>query len=302
MDVLLIGPAFLDVVAAPVQRLPQPGEELHAAAIELAPGGFAIAAAALSRLGIRAALAAPVGDDGPGRYLLSLLQAEGVELIRGKAQRTPATIALNRAGDRAFLTAGFPADDALREVGLAALREYPACETVHLSCRGPFAEAVALEARAQGRFVSMDCGTDPQWLQSEALRRTLQFADIYLPNAREASLVTGAPDPRAAASALLRLVPSAIVKLGADGVLRADPGGVRHHPTAAKEAIDTTGAGDVFDAGYLAGRVYGFGEPASIRLGQYAAGLSIGALGGTAAAPTPAQARRDLPDLAWPNT
>ncbi|MDA8344398.1 MAG: carbohydrate kinase family protein [Thermaerobacter sp.] len=300
MQVLLIGPAFLDVIAAPVSRLPQPGEELPLSEIALAPGGFAIAAVALRRLGITAGLAAPIGDDGPGKYLRLALSMEGVPLEGAGAGRTPTTIALNTGGDRAFLTAGFPQDPALREVGLAALRRHPECRMVHLSCRGPFAEDVARAAKAEGRYVSVDCGTDPPWLRSEGMRRVLQLADLYLPNAREAAYVTGEEDPRSALGALLGLVPQAIVKLGAQGVLLGNTHGISHHPTTPREALDATGAGDVFDAGYIAGGLNGFDDAAAIRLGQYAAGCAIAGLGGASTAPYLAQARSALGDLPWP--
>lgn len=300
MQVLVIGPAFLDVVAAPVERLPEPGEELGASDIALAPGGFAIAAVALRRLGIAALLAAPLGEDAPGAYLRLALRADGVPIEGPLAPRTPTTIALNRTGDRAFLTAGFPADDLLQEAGLSALARHPQARTVHLSCRGPFAEDVARRAKAEGREVFMDCGTDPAWLRSDGLRSILRLADCYLPNAREASLVTGEESPEAAARALLQLVPRAIVKLGERGVLAAGPDGLAHHPAAPRAVIDATGAGDVFDAGYLAGRIYGFTEADAIRLGQYAAGCAIGGLGGASAAPGLSQAAQALWDLPWP--
>lgn len=301
MQLLVIGPAFLDVVAAPVERLPQPGEELRLSAVALAPGGFAIAAVALRRLGIFAPLAAPIAEDAPGRYLRQLLDAEDVPCT-GVAERTPCTIALNRDGDRAFLTAGFPDDADLRRAGMKALSRYPDCRYVHLSCRGPWAEEVARTAKSEGRFVSADCGTDSGWLQGEGLQRILCHADLYLPNAREAALATGASDPRDAAAALLTMVPRAIVKLGAQGVLAAGPSGVSHYPTEERAVTDATGAGDVFDAGYLAGLLYGFHESAAIRLGQYAAGVAIGALGGSTAAPDLAQAKAANPDLPWPRS
>ncbi len=302
MQVLVIGPAFLDVVAAPVGRLPGPGEELRTDAVALAPGGFAIAATALCRLGVEAALASPIGDDSAGRFLALSLEAEGVPLVRSGSKRTPVTIALNLRGDRGFLTAGFPTDEELLLAGRSALESHPDCEAVHLSCRGPFAEDLARMARAEGRFVSMDCGTDPAWLRSASLRRVLSLADLYLPSAREAVLVTGRDGVRDAAAALLDVVPRALVKLGPEGVLSVGPNGVEIHPTTPREAIDATGAGDVFDAGYLAGRVHGLGEAGAIRLGQYAAGCAVGALGGASAAPTLAAARTALPDLCWSGT
>ena len=298
--VLLVGPAYLDVVAAPLAAWPEPGEELRCEGVELAAGGFAIAATALRRLGVGAVLAAPLGEDGPGRYLAGLLADEGVELLKVEVPRTPVTLALNRAGDRAFVTVGPPDDEALARAGALALAEVPAPPWLHLSCRGPWSAPLAREARRRGAFVSLDCGTDPPWLASPGLRQVLAEGDLYMPNAREAACVTGRRDPREAAAALRDLVPRAIVKLGAEGVLCADATGVRLHGTVPRAVRDATGAGDVFDAGYIAGTILGLDEADAVALGQFAAGEAVGALGGATAAPTLAACREALGDLGWP--
>lgn len=298
-QVVVVGPAYLDVVAAPMGDWPELGREFLTGGIELAAGGFAIAALALRRLGVEVLLGTAVGGDGPGRYLTHLLQAEGVAQIGPAPARTPVTIALNHLGDRAFVTAGPPADDQLAAGGLAALRAAPSARWLHLSGRGPWAAEVAAQARSSGLYVSLDCGTDPAWLASKDFRALLGQVDAYLPNAREATCVTGEDDPERAAAALCEFVPRAIVKLGPGGVLAAGADGLRHHPTQALQAVDATGAGDVFDAGYIAGSLWGFDEAAAVRLGQFAAGAAIGALGGATAAPTRWACVEGLPDLPW---
>ncbi len=300
--VLVVGPAYLDVVAAPLPRWPELGEEVFTEGVELTAGGFAIAAVALRRLGLGVGLGTALGPDGPGAYLASLLAAEGVERVGPSIARTPVTLALNRQGDRAFVTAGPPHGESLCEAGSEALARWPDASWLHLSGRGSWATDVARQAHARGLFVSLDCGTDLDWLPSAAFRKVLAQVDLYLPNVREAACVTGQDDPLRAAVALGDLVPRVIVKLGADGVLSCEGHVTRHHPTKPRKVIDATGAGDVFDAGYIAGTLYGFSEDQAVELGQFAAGEALGALGGATAAPGRVACEAALGDLPWPRT
>jgi sugar/nucleoside kinase (ribokinase family) len=297
--VLVVGPAYLDVLAAPLAQWPRLGEEVQTQRIELAAGGFAISAIALRRLGVDVSLGTAIGADGPGRYLAALLAADGVERVGPAVETTAVTIAINHQGDRAFVTAGPPSGESLLAAGLAALRETEAV-WLHLSGRGPWSAEVARAAHAQGLFVSLDCGTDRDWLGSPDFREVLRQVDIYLPNAYEASCVTGLDDPESAARALGRLVPQAIVKLGADGVLRVHGTEVHRQRTARRDVLDATGAGDVFDAGYIAGRLFGFSADEATALGQHAAGEALAALGGATAAPRRASCEAALPHLPWP--
>ncbi len=297
---VVVGPAYLDVVAAPLGRWPQLGEEVFTEEVELTAGGFAIAAIALRRLGIDVGLATAIGSDGPGTYLEQLLSAEGVERVGPNVGRTPVTVALNHESDRAFVTAGPPEPGSMSQAGFDALRRWPEARWLHLSGRGSWAADVARRARGQGLFVSLDCGTDPAWLGSLAFREVLSQVDLYLPNAREATCVTGREDPEEAAAALADLVPEVIVKRGAAGVIACRSRAADHYLTRPREVIDATGAGDVFDAGYIAGRLYGFPAHQAIELGQFAAGESLGALGGATAAPRRAACEAALAHLPWP--
>ena len=297
---LVVGPSYLDVVAAPLKSWPRLGTEVITERVEIAAGGFAIAAIALRRLGIAVTLGTVLGDDRPGAYLASQIAAEGIERVGPNADSTAVTLALNGEGDRAFVTAGPPQGDVLARAGAAAFAARPGARWLHLSGRGFWAAAVAREARRRGMFISLDCGTDAAWLASEAFKDILGLVDIYLPNALEATLVTGTEDLRAAARVLGELVPAAIVKLGAGGVLQVRGQDVRHEPALPQTPVDTTGAGDVFDAGYIAGRLYGFSEDEATALGQFAAGQALRALGGATAAPGLAECRAALPDLPWP--
>lgn len=299
-QVLAIGPVFLDVVSAVLDRLPEPGEEMRIPAIDFAPGGYAIAATALARLGLCTALGSPIGADPAGALLRALLEPEGALLPEPSAIGTPVTLALNHGGDRGFLTARWPRDEDLLVAAHQVLDRFPQAPMVHLSGSGAWSLEAARRVRREGRFLSIDTGTNLAWLRSSTFSDVLSHADAYLPNQREAMAVSGANSVEEAAADLGRRVPLLVIKLGREGALTVCGGEVRHHPVEPREVRDATGAGDVFDAGFITGLHYAFGLSQAVELGQFAAGRAIGRLGGATGAPTLAEAMASLPHLPWP--
>src|SRR5262245_46385547 len=104
IDVVCAGPVFLDLTFEGLETLPESGREHYARELHESPGGSAITAVGLSRLGVRAAVAAPLGMDVAGRTLRELLEAEGVTCAGGVAHRTPVTVVLPVEEERAFVT------------------------------------------------------------------------------------------------------------------------------------------------------------------------------------------------------
>lgn len=107
-------------------------------------------------------------------------------------------------------------------------------------------------------------------------------ADLLLPNADEARILTGLPEPADAAAKLSRYVPRVVLTLGADGALLATSGAVTGRVAAARvpEAIDSTGAGDAFTGGFLAARLRGADDMAAAAAGCRAGAEAVMVLGG----------------------
>jgi sugar/nucleoside kinase (ribokinase family) len=257
-------------------------------------GSAAITAVAAARLGLSVALAAAVGADPAGRFMLDQLAAEGVDtgavVVRDDVP-TGMTVALSRGGDRAILTAlGAVASLTAAEVPaslLAGARHVHASSWFLLEdSLGPGLAGLFSAARAGGATTSLDTNWDPaeRWT-GELLAHAIAAADLLLPNEAEALRLSSALSLDEAAGKLTASGARLVVKLGERGALCAD--GPARYQVSLPPVIpaDTTGAGDCFNAGLIAGLLDGMDLPRSAALGCAAGALSTAAPGGTAAAP-----------------
>jgi len=151
---------------------------------------------------------------------------------------------------------------------------------------GPGLAGVFASARGAGATTSLDTNWDPseRW-RDDGLSAVIAASDLLLPNEAEALALSGAADPEAAALALAGVGPSVAVKLGARGVLCAAGPELHQVSLPPVTPVDTTGAGDCFNAGLIAGLLQGLPLPQAAALGCAAGALSTGALGGTAGTP-----------------
>jgi sugar/nucleoside kinase (ribokinase family) len=252
--VLCVGRLYSDLVFTGLDAMPEPGREHFARDVTLVPGGGAfITAAHLAGLGRPAALAARIGIDHFGRGLDGPLAASGVDLRwldRAVDAGPQLTVAMAVGSDRAFLTrrAGgaepVTLDTALTSklvrhmhiAELATLREIP---------------DLAHRARRQGLTVSLDCSWDQAAIADPDTLRLLDGIDLFLPNEDEATALTGAETVDDALAFLAARVPVVAVKLGANGAVAQAETERSRAAAPSVPVIDTTGAGDSFDAGFL---------------------------------------------------
>ena len=151
-------------------------------------------------------------------------------------------------------------------------------------------------ARAGGATTSVDCNGDPRGTWDGGLRATLAETDVFLPNAVEATAITGIDDVAEAARALVALGPRVVaVKLGEEGAMVATAAGeLIRVPAWPVRPLDTTGAGDSFDAGFLTGWLGGWSLLDCLSLGAVCGALSTLGIGGTATQPTMDEAQAAL--------
>ena len=302
LDLLVIGDCNPDVMVVGGDVTPAFGQqEKLVDGISLEVGGSAsITAVAAARLGLTVALAAVVGDDPAGRFMTGQLAAEGVgtaAVAVRPGMPTGMTVALSAGADRAILTAtGALSSLTSGDVPSALLTR---ARHVHVSSYflmadslGPGLAALLAEARAAGASTSLDTNWDPAqrwgdpWL-TEALAHT----SLLLPNEAEALRLAGAPGLEQAVAALTAAGPALAVKLGGRGAL-CTAGGRRYLASPPPVAVtDTTGAGDCFNAGVIAGLLDGLDLPAAVALGCAAGAASTRAPGGTAGCPDLVTAR-----------
>jgi sugar/nucleoside kinase (ribokinase family) len=301
LDLLVVGEINPDVVVRAADPRPVFGQaETWVDGIELVIGSSsAIFACGAARLGLRTGIAGVVGDDALGRFVTAALAERGVDVsgvLVDPRVPTGASVILSSPSDRAILTApgtipllrveDVPAD----LVGRA--RHVHAGSWFLLDAARPGLPAMFRRARASGATTSLDCNWDPRGEWDGGLRTILADVDVFLPNAAEAIRIAGVEDVEAAARALAAAGPRVVaVKLGAAGALAATADGRLLHMAALPvEPIDTTGAGDSFDAGFLAGWLARRPLDDCLALGVACGSLSTRGVGGTAAQPTLAEA------------
>jgi sugar/nucleoside kinase (ribokinase family) len=302
VDLLVIGDCNPDVMVVGGDVTPAFGQqEKLVDGISLEIGGSAsITAVAAARLGLGVALAAAVGDDPAGRFMRAQLAAEGVDCghvaVRPDVP-TGMTVALSAGADRAILTAtGAVATLTAHDVPSALVAR---ARHVHVSSYflvagslGPGLAALLGAARSGGATTSLDTNWDPaqRWVDP-LLAAALAEVSLLLPNEAEALHLTGAAGLEQAVATLTAAGPALAVKLGGRGALCAD--GTRRYLAAPPPVTvsDTTGAGDCFNAGVIAGLLGGLGLPAAMALGCATGAASTRAPGGTAGCPDLATAR-----------
>jgi sugar/nucleoside kinase (ribokinase family) len=145
-------------------------------------------------------------------------------------------------------------------------------------------------ARRQGLTTSLDTGFDPSETWDGGLRETLRETDLFFPNEVELRAISGCDDPAEGLRALENGRTRVVAKLGRDGAMTLEGGLVVHVPAFPVETVDTTGAGDSFNAGFLHRWLAGAPLVECLRLGAACGALSTLGLGGTGAQPTLAEA------------
>ncbi|MHB1318397.1 MAG: carbohydrate kinase family protein [Anaerolineae bacterium] len=249
-------------------------------------GSAAIAASAASRLGLRVLYASVVGDDLLGNYMIGVMQATGVDVshvVIDPHVATGATIHLLReGGDRAMLThlgsIACITPDLIDPGWYDAARHLHLVSPFLLSGLFPGMEAMAKTAHRHGMTVSLDTNWDPA--ETWNLVSLLEHVDILFPNEAELRALSGQTDLDTAIEVMLGRVPVLAVKRGACGATGAQGTQRVHEPAFQVTAVDATGAGDTFDAGFLAAWLRGATLAQSLLVASAAAALGTTACGG----------------------
>jgi sugar/nucleoside kinase (ribokinase family) len=286
LDVFVAGTLYMDMIFTGLPGLPAPGTEVLTEGLGSAPGGIGNIAVAMSRLGLNVGLAAPFGDDMFGAYLWrTLSEQEGVDLSRSRRLNgwpTPVSVSLSYDSDRSFVTHIKPMP-ILPEELVRAPQPARTCFVEISRCVPEW----AITMRDSGTRVVADVGWDPTEAWSAQFLRRLEHVDIFLPNAVEAMAYTRARSPAHALDALAERVPVVVVKQGCEGAIAVDTTtGERAEAGALPvRALDPTGAGDVFAAGFVFGTLAGWSLAERLRFANLCAGLSVRHYSGSLGAP-----------------
>ena len=285
LDVFMQGTTFFDMVLTGLPALPGAGVELIADGMGSCPGGVANLAIAASRLGLRTGLASVFGDDLYGDFLYDILREEGVDLSSSRRitdWHSPVTVSLAVYRDRAMVTHSHPAP-----IPVAELVSHPPSARAGVVDLSEIGESWVQEAKASGTRLFGDVGWDPSGNWPVSHLDALDSLYAFLPNSAEAMAYTRTEDPRAALMHLADLVPVVVVTCGGQGAIGLDSttGEEEWVPSLPVNAVDPTGAGDVFAAAFILGTLREWPLRNRMAFANLCAALSVQRVGGSLAAP-----------------
>ena len=247
---------------------------------------------ALARLGHHVLWVSRVGDDPFGRYLRATLEREGVQVDAPPDPRAPTGLFFKErvaSGPRQVLYYRHGSAASLLDPLQVAALDFTGVRVLHLtgitpalsaSCAAAVAAAIRV-ARAAGTLVSFDPNVRLQLWESEQgcrseLLALIALADLVLLGDEDAAILFPDLDEAAVLDAVRALGPAtAVLKLGARGALASTPGCIESVPAYPVVPLDTVGAGDGFDAGFIAGLLRGHDLRRCLQLGAWIGAAAV---------------------------
>jgi sugar/nucleoside kinase (ribokinase family) len=295
LDLVVVGELNVDLLlSGDVTPAFGQAEKLVDDAVLTMGSSSAIFACGAARLGLRTAFMGLVGDDVFGRYLIQTLQERGIDtrgVVVDPAQRTGLTVHLTRpGGDRAMLThLGAISAFHLAQIDLSLVAQarhlHLGSYFLHDALRADV-PALYAHAREQGMTTSMDTNFDPAEQWDAGLSDVLPYVDCFFPNEVEAMAISGEGTWQAALDALAARLPLVALKRGVHGAALRMGDRLYSAGTIPVEVVDTTGAGDSFDAGFVYALLSGWPLERCLDFACVCGALSTRAAGGTTAQPT----------------
>ena len=274
--ILCVGRVYCDLIFTDLPRMPTSGTEVFSGGVGLhAGGGAAITAGHLAALGHQTALAAHLPTAAFGDVVTRELEAFGIDLrlcARLDAETNPqVTVALVQDSERAFVTHRCgPAFPAFGAKDLQAML----IDHIHIGEATTLLENPDLVgiARDAGASLSLDCGWDDH-IAADKIARLLPEIDVFLPNAAEVELLRNlhVPEP------FSRIT---VIKQGQNGATAVTKDAEIHAPAKIANVVDTTGAGDAFNAAFLSAWLANRTIEESLKLGNAQGAAAIAHRGG----------------------
>lgn len=290
-DISVVGELNADLILYGLPATLEPEREHLAADFVITLGSSsAIFAHNLSLLGSHVGFTSCIGGDPLGKFCIERLLESGVDVSAVKTlpdKTTGVTVILPLAKQRQILTyLGTTLELQFAHLDLDYLRS---ASHFHLSsffllrALRPRIPELFAKMKHSGLTTSLDTNDDPEDLWVDDLKSVLKHVDIFLPNEREACKLTGKDDMQAALDELSRLVPIVIIKCGPNGALARRGKDQFHLPALPVQPVDTVGAGDSFNAGFLHKFILRCNLEACLEYGNAVAALSTTRAGGTEA-------------------
>lgn len=294
MDVLSLGIYVVDVLGRPIDQFPEKGKLVLFDELEIHTGGCANnTALVLARLGISAGAMGKIGTDTFGDLILQTLTDNGVDVAGMRQDADVSTsftfVAIASDGERTFYHY-IGANGELCEADLN-WELIKTTKILHIAGAlvmprfdgAPMAN-VLREAKRLGITTSLDTAYDATGKWMETLEPCLHHVDIFMPSIVEAQQLTGMSECREIAQFFRNNydIQTIAIKMGENGSYISTPETELSVPAYPVNAVDATGAGDAYVAGFLAGTIMGWELEATAELASATGAACVTAIGTTA--------------------
>ena len=294
-DMMCVGELNVDLILSGVRQAPVFGKEILAEDYtECMGSSTAICACVAASLGLNVGFYGKLGQDRYGDIVMEALRRYGVSeryIERQPRYRTGLTVSVSSSSDRAMVTCfgdtidAFEADE-VRLEGMGARHIHAGSYFIQPRLRKGIPSLYA-RAHALGMTTSLDAGWDEYGRWGGDLEDTLRHTDYFFPNEKEAEAIAGTSDLEQAAVRIARMGCNCIVKMGGQGALLCEKysDAPRHFAPYKTSVVDTTGAGDSFNAGFLTARLSGLDYEDCMRWGNASGAVSVTRTGGSTRCP-----------------
>lgn len=294
LDVVVVGELNVDLILQDISSFPEMGKEKLAQDMVLTMGSAsAILASNLARLGVRVGFAGKLGRDQFAEVVLSTLVERGVDtggIEQDADSRTGITVSLTFPDNYAMVTYM----GAMEEFGVSGVDFNYLTRAKHMHLSSYYLQPAMREgcvelfrrAKEASMTTSFDPGWDPQEEWAADIRDVLHYVDVFLPNEQEALNISGQVTIEDALNELGANSSVVIIKRGSEGAACLAEGEIIKTRAYAVNPIDTTGAGDSFNAGFLYEWLRGSDIRRCLNSGSACGALATTKLGGSTASPT----------------
>jgi sugar/nucleoside kinase (ribokinase family) len=290
-DVIGLGEVVIDLIA-PIPHYPELDEKIFATGYERHPGGVtANFCVALSRLGVNAGFVGGVGDDSDAGFLRNVFKRRGVDISHLATRQdcpTPMNfVMVTPDGQKIivqspYMLTTFPRPE---ELDLDYIASAKVLHTTAL--RIDTAKKALRHAKKSGVTTSFDLEKHVATHGYDKLASLLKFTDILLPNKMGALTITRAKDLKEAAEKLMSFGPGLVViTQGDSGCLVKTPEEILEVPAFKVDGVDTTGAGDAFNAGFIMGILKEWDVSLAAKFANAVAAMKITHVGAQSGLPT----------------
>ncbi|MGB9672647.1 MAG: carbohydrate kinase family protein [Anaerolineales bacterium] len=283
-DVIVVGDYCLDLIFSGLPSFLELGKEVVARDFAMVGGGTYNTAVALHRLGVKVGWATDFGNDLFSKLVLEMAEKDGLDnalFVQHTIPLRRITVSASLSNDRAFVA--FYDDGPTIPAAIKALTSASA-KVLYIPAlyTGPAFDLGLPLVRARHIQIVMDGNSyDDAVLKDPKVRKALKNCTIFMPNRAEACRITALDNLEQAMYKLGELIPLVVVKDGANGAFACQDGKIIHVDSIPVHPVDTTGAGDCFNAGFLKAWLEGQPLEECLRWGNIVGGLSTLGYGGS---------------------